>query len=158
MAPYKRASEGAPSGADDENVHLAKKVARPIIDLTDETPETLATNDDDNKKSTTSPRSFDGNPMKPREDPLAVDCLIGQQAMYILYMAIREAPSEGFAQGLATCARTCNSHAVHQACFQRDGTRHVTLWDGVLTDRAASALAFPADLRASFTAVPIAVQ
>jgi hypothetical protein len=115
--------------------------------------------------TTILPPSFDGHPTRPRVDPLADEDLHGKSKKYIIYMAMQEPPRDagftkgvaGFAKGLETCALAC-SYPVQDACFQRDGTRHVSLWDGVLTDRAASALAFPAALQASFTALPVTIR
>jgi hypothetical protein len=56
-------------------------------------------------------------------------------------MAINEPSSSSFARGLEKCAATC-SKEIHAACFQRDGTRHVTMFEGGLQDEIARAIRF----------------
>ena len=61
--------------------------------------------------------------------------------MYIIYAAISEPHDSLFSKGLAACAKACDKD-VHSACFQRDGTRHVTLFEGRLPDRTAREIRF----------------
>ena len=83
------------------------------------------TNNNNNNNNINHPYSI--VPLKPRPH-----CAIatGNSTTCVLYMAIAEPPAFGVAlQRLAQRAPA----DVHQHCFQRDGTRHVSLWQGCLT-------------------------
>jgi len=43
---------------------------------------------------------------------------------------------------LTRCAEIC-SHNIHEHCFQRDGTRHVTLFNGNIDAATARKISFP---------------
>ena len=60
---------------------------------------------------------------------------------YIIYMAIQEPVSSSFSRGLEKCATTANDD-VHAHCFQKDGTRHITMYDVTLTGEQVRALTF----------------
>jgi len=67
---------------------------------------------------------------------------IGEEKLpFVLYMAIREKKSAAFAEGIAACEASCPP-SVHSHCFQRAGTRHVTLFQGDLTKNQARMLKF----------------
>ena len=50
---------------------------------------------------------------------------------YIIYMAIREKKGSAFESALARCRDVCHDGVQH--CLQMDGTRHITMFDGLLT-------------------------
>ena len=59
---------------------------------------------------------------------------------YIIYMSLREYhPS--FSEGLSKCRMACSDQQV-QSCLQFDGTRHITMFDGYLTNEQANKLAY----------------
>mmetsp|Transcript_308 Transcript_308/g.748 ORF Transcript_308/g.748 Transcript_308/m.748 type:complete len:245 (+) Transcript_308:119-853(+) len=60
----------------------------------------------------------------------------GGSRKYVIYAAISEPLASPFAEGLAACAAVCDA-GVHASCFQRDGTRHVSLFEGRLADQVA---------------------
>jgi len=60
---------------------------------------------------------------------------------FIIYLAIQEPKGSAFSVGLEKCASMASSN-LHAHCFQRDGTRHVTMFDGYLTKQQARCLQF----------------
>ena len=62
----------------------------------------------------------------------------------VLYMAIREKKSSLFSEGLALCEANCPPN-VQSHCFQRDGTRHITLYQGELSKTQARMLRYKQD-------------
>ncbi len=62
----------------------------------------------------------------------------------VLYMAIREKKSSVFSEGLAMCEANCPPN-VQSHCFQRDGTRHITLYQGELSKTQARLLRYKQD-------------
>ena len=62
----------------------------------------------------------------------------------VLYMAIREKKSSVFSEGLALCEANCPPN-VQSHCFQRDGTRHITLYQGELSKTQARMLRYKQD-------------
>eukprot|EP00977_Amphora_coffeiformis_P007120 scaffold1552_cov175-Amphora_coffeaeformis.AAC.11 len=56
-------------------------------------------------------------------------------------MAIQVPASSSFSRGLEKCAGIANPD-VHGHCFQQDGTRHITMYDGTLTEEQVHALRF----------------
>lgn len=62
---------------------------------------------------------------------------------YIIYMAVRERQDLEFARCLVECKKCCHQELRH--CLQQDGTRHITLFDGILTASQASELSFEGD-------------
>jgi hypothetical protein len=87
---------------------------------------------------------FNGiEPLKPRRDPFSSLAKNSSESRkYVIYLAFREEKDSLFSRGLAHCAETC-SNGIHNLCFQRDGTRHVTMFEGKLTVQQASQLRFP---------------
>ena len=62
-----------------------------------------------------------------------------------------ESEDAAYARGLAACRRACAPH-VHEQCFQRDGTRHVTIYrDLRLSPLEAARVAFVAPPRLPVT-------
>ena len=59
---------------------------------------------------------------------------------YIIYMAVRENDPK-FSEGLSKCNAACSDSQV-QSCLQFDGTRHITMFDGYLTNKQARNLSY----------------
>ena len=59
---------------------------------------------------------------------------------YIIYMAVRESDPK-FSEGLSKCNAACSDPQV-QSCLQFDGTRHITMFDGYLTNEQARNLSY----------------
>lgn len=68
----------------------------------------------------------------------------------ILYLCCTESTKD-FSDGLKKCESTCGNsdqkqnfqrdgHKIHTACFQRDGTRHISLWQGQLSTKNAKTI------------------
>jgi hypothetical protein len=66
-------------------------------------------------------------------------------------MAIREPQSSSFSDALAKCQNKCSA-VVQDSCFQRDGTRHISMFTGKLTDQQARGL------KASFLFKPVTIE
>jgi hypothetical protein len=79
-------------------------------------------------------------PMTPVSDPFAGQ-LTGYKSAYVIYMAIEEDKTGKFYSGIEKCAKNC-SKDIHEKCMQMEGTRHVTLWNGQMTDADASEIQF----------------
>ena len=78
------------------------------------------------------------------ENPNSFDSRLQRtgDAKCVLYLCCVES-SKSFRDGLVKCEaslRDGEDVRVHRHCFQRDGTRHVSLWQGTLTLRQARAL------------------
>ena len=84
--------------------------------------------------------------------------LVDKSLSFVIYMAIREDRASSFAKGLALCQRHCAADNIHQHCFQRDQTRHVTLWIGELTFQQAAAIRFVDKLESKKQEEPIQVN
>lgn len=88
-----------------------------------------------------------------------------QRQNFVIYLAIREQHGSPFSIGLEKCAVAAASNpTIHSLCFQRDGTRHITMFQGALTPPQANALQFvndddddadDADAEPSFAPFPI---
>lgn len=63
---------------------------------------------------------------------------------FVLFMAVREKKSSAFSEGIAACEASCPP-SVHSHCFQRAGTRHITLFQGDLTRNQARKLRYIQD-------------
>lgn len=59
---------------------------------------------------------------------------------YIIYMAVRES-DPSFLGGLSKCRNACPDGQV-QSCLQFDGTRHITMFDGYLTNEQVRNLTY----------------
>jgi hypothetical protein len=59
----------------------------------------------------------------------------------VLYMAIVERADSGFTRGLQRLAKICPPD-VQRHCFQMDQTRHITMWQGRLSDEQIRGLSF----------------
>ena len=59
---------------------------------------------------------------------------------FIVYMAVREC-DPSFADGLSKCRAACNDEQI-QSCLQFNGTRHITMFDGYLTNEQARNLVY----------------
>lgn len=59
---------------------------------------------------------------------------------YIIYMAVRE-NDPTYLDGLSKCHAACSDEQV-QSCLQFDGTRHITMFDGFLTNDQARNLSY----------------
>lgn len=79
-------------------------------------------------------------PTTPQTDPLQ-NITGGVVSKYVIYMCIEEGVPSKFWNGLEKCAQHC-SEAVHKRCLQMDGTRHITLWTGNMTDERARRIRF----------------
>jgi len=83
---------------------------------------------------------------------------IGEEKLpFVLYMAIRETKSGAFAEGIAACEASCPP-SVHSHCFQRDGTRHVTLFQGDLTKNQARMLKYEQDHTNADVSLPLDID
>jgi hypothetical protein len=92
-------------------------------------------------------------PMTPTLDPLATDGNGPNMDQYVIYMCSVEEPSSVFTAGIQKCAATCSTE-IQKACFQQDGTRHISMWDGMLTHDQARRLQF----RQPMLVVPIKIE
>ncbi|KAL7498837.1 hypothetical protein ACHAWT_010800 [Skeletonema menzelii] len=67
---------------------------------------------------------------------------VGEEKLpFVLFMAVREKKSSAFSDGIAACEASCPP-SVHSHCFQRDGSRHITLFQGDLTKNQARMLRY----------------
>jgi hypothetical protein len=64
----------------------------------------------------------------------------GREA-YIIYLCWDEPSDSDFTAGLKLCQQNC-SVGVQKQCFQQDRTRHISLWDGTLTDSQVREIQF----------------
>ena len=70
---------------------------------------------------------------------------VGEEKLpFILFMAVREKKPSAFSDGIAACENSCPP-SVHSQCFQRDGSRHITLFQGDLSKNQARALRYEQD-------------
>jgi hypothetical protein len=144
------------------------KVARVIGGEAQESPRLVEANNAGSAAAAAAPPNGISfmEPITPRLDPFLDPPPHQQHAFlafgnnpvntYIIYMAVRETQPSPFSIGLDQCAATCRRD-IHQTCFQADGTRHVTLWQGKLTDRQASRIKFPSNSKASSN-LPISID
>lgn len=65
----------------------------------------------------------------------------GWPTMYVIYLCCQEPSDSKFTKGLELCKQNC-SEKVHGKCFQMDGTRHISLWDGNLTESQVREIQF----------------
>lgn len=91
-----------------------------------------------NASTITTARSFI-EPIAP--NPSFVIPSNDQPQRFAIYMAIREAVPSSFSKGLDVCADNCNI-VVNQYCLQNPGTRHITMFEGTLTNQQAASLRF----------------
>ena len=77
-------------------------------------------------------------PLTPMMDPCSpstsYDDISNKVMTWIIYLAIREPPQ--FAAALARCKTLAGSGDL-SSCLQLDGTRHVSLWEGPMTQEQA---------------------
>ena len=90
-------------------------------------------------------------PVEDLRDPFLAAATSGSHS-FVIYMAVEEEAESNFACGLAECADNCSS-TIQQACFQRDGTRHLTMFEGTLSTDVANTIRFPEEFR--FESFPI---
>ena len=76
-------------------------------------------------------------PLKPRSDYH----FSGGKQKYIIYLALSERLDSVFTQGLEQCQALADP-LVHEHCFQRDGTRHITMMEVNMTASQALAVHF----------------
>ncbi|KAK1735968.1 cystathionine beta-lyase [Skeletonema marinoi] len=76
---------------------------------------------------------------------------------FVIYMAVREKKSSKFSEGIAACEASCPP-SVHSHCFQRDGTRHITLFQGDLTKNQARMLRYEQDLTDVDVSLPLDID
>ena len=70
---------------------------------------------------------------------------VGEEKLpFVLFLAVREKKSSAFSEGIAACEASCPP-SVHSHCFQRTGTRHITLFQGDLTRNQARMLRYVQD-------------
>ena len=94
-------------------------------------------------------------PMAPRLDPfVGGTSKIPRQC--VLYLCCDE-NTDRFREGLELCRTTCAKN-VHEHCFQRDGTRHVTLWQGKLTDADVAAMQTQCDKNSKKIQLPVTIS
>ena len=86
----------------------------------------------------------------------SIDC--GEEKLpFLLYLAIREKKPSAFSELLAACKASCPP-AVHSHCFQRDGTRHITLYQGDLSRTQAQMLRYKQDHSDADVILPLQVD
>ena len=76
---------------------------------------------------------------------------------FVIYMAVREKKSSKFSEGIAACEASCPP-SVHSHCFQRAGTRHITLFQGELTKNQARMLRYEQDLTVADVSLPLNID
>ena len=76
---------------------------------------------------------------------------------FVLYLAIREKKSTAFSEGITACEASCPP-GVHSHCFQRAGTRHITLFQGDLTRNQARMLRYKQDHTTSDVSLPMNID
>jgi hypothetical protein len=60
---------------------------------------------------------------------------------YVIYLCCDEPSDSDFTAGLELCQQNCSAD-VQKFCFQQDGTRHISLWDGYLTSAKVREMQF----------------
>jgi hypothetical protein len=90
-------------------------------------------NDDDEDRPS---KVGKGQPMVPTQDPFGK--VFGK---YVIYLCCDEPSDSAFTAGLELCRQNC-SVDVHKMCFQQDRTRHISLWEGKLTDSQVREIQF----------------
>jgi hypothetical protein len=75
-------------------------------------------------------------PLIPAQDPSF------GRGTYIIYLCCDEPSDSDFAAGLRLCQQNCAAN-VQNFCFQQDGTRHISLWEGYLWDAKVREIEFP---------------
>jgi len=94
-------------------------------------------------------------PMAPRLDPF-----VGGSSKIprpcVLYLCCEE-NTDRFREGLELCRTTCPKNA-QEHCFQRDGTRHVTLWQGQLSDADVAAMQTQCDKNRKKIRLPVPIS
>ena len=81
---------------------------------------------------------------------------------FVIYLAVHE-DNDGFARGLEQCRQIINDDVLHNHHLQFDGTRHITMWSGMMTSQQANQVSLrcssndsskmAADLMTSFNAI-----
>jgi hypothetical protein len=104
-----------------------------------QTDERGAHDGDDASSSSSSSKYI--QPVAPVVPDALAGSLTGKTDKYVIYMAIEEDKSSKFYMGIEKCAKNCLQD-IHEKCMQMDGTRHVTLWSGKMTDFKASRIQF----------------
>jgi len=82
-------------------------------------------------------------PMQPRPNYCFPSNAFGQRQNFVIYLAIQEQHGSSFFTGLHQCAAaaaTSKYPTIQSLCFQHDGTRHITMFQGALTPQQANAL------------------
>ena len=79
-----------------------------------------------------------------------------EKISFFLFLAIRENKSNAFSKGIASCEACCPP-MVHSHCFQRDGTRHITLYQGELTKNEALTLRYEQNHTDSDVSLPLEI-
>jgi len=92
-------------------------------------------------------------PLIPRVDPLATlsSSMQHTKSSFVVYLALAEDLDSSWTAGLTKCSIK-SEHQIQASCFQRDGTRHVTLWQGLMTWNEASTLQFSSEFATKHTA------
>lgn len=153
-----------------------EKVPRVDDDDDDANKDGIIGSDGSPAKKTSKSKEKCLDPIQPRPGFSIVSPNPAGKQKYIIYMALREplldsssddgdddgssnghdddssSNKSGFAFGLKRCESIVHPK-VRGHCFQRDGTRHVTMFEGTLTEDQAASLRFPASEK--FEPVPI---
>jgi len=90
-------------------------------------------------RSATKPKDTIIEPIRPNPNYF-IQGNNAESKRYIIYMAVREYDS-CFSDGLSKCLDACTNEQV-QSCLQFDGTRHITMFDGFLTNECARNLSY----------------
>jgi hypothetical protein len=115
---------------------MSSSTKRPLEDESEDNPSKSARVNEDEEVATQSCIA----PMQPAKDPFT-GTLTGETYKYVIYMCQIEEAGSKFAEGLQKCNENC-SNDIHMECFQADCTRHVSMWEGKLTDIQASKIRF----------------
>lgn len=115
--------------SDAEKIDNDKSNKKRFVDLTTATDEDDSIDERPNKRA--SNRAAAVPPMTPTMDPFSESSFT--QGTCIIYLCCDE-NTDNFLTGLEKCNDNCNAD-VHEHCFQKDGTRHISMWQGILDNR-----------------------
>ncbi len=83
---------------------------------------------------------------------------VGEEKLpFIMFMAVREKKPSVFSDGIKACENSCPP-SVHSHCFQRAGTRHITLFQGDLSKNQARMLRYEQDHTGVDVSLPLNID
>lgn len=77
---------------------------------------------------------------------------------FVVYLVFEEPAGSKFCQGIQRCKELCTDREVLDKCFQRDGTRHVTLANGISDPSVAQRLVLDERFQQEMKSLPVHVQ